>query len=82
MSEKTPGEVAYEAHMTASGLVPSWGDDEDYHAAWEAAAQAAVTQWFSAHTTPVTPLAAQHTYTAACDGFHEPGQCPRTEAGA
>ena len=23
--------------------------------------------------------AAQHTYTTACDGFHEPGQCPRTE---
>lgn len=21
---------------------------------------------------------AQHTYTPACDGFHEPGQCPRT----
>ncbi len=23
--------------------------------------------------------AAQHTWTMACDGFHEPGQCPRTE---
>ena len=23
---------------------------------------------------------AQHTYTTACDGFHEPGQCPRTDA--
>lgn len=21
---------------------------------------------------------AQHTYTAGCDGFHEPGQCPRS----
>jgi hypothetical protein len=26
--------------------------------------------------------AAQHTYTTACDGFHEPGQCPRSETGA
>lgn len=42
MSEETPGRAAYEAHMTASGLVPNWGDDEDYHAAWEAAAQAAI----------------------------------------
>jgi hypothetical protein len=23
---------------------------------------------------------AQHTYTAACDGFHWPGACPATEA--
>jgi hypothetical protein len=23
--------------------------------------------------------AAQHTYTTACDGFHEPGQCPRSQ---
>jgi hypothetical protein len=23
--------------------------------------------------------AAQHTYTMACDGFHEPGQCPKSE---
>lgn len=23
--------------------------------------------------------AAQHTYTTACDGFHEPGQCPTSE---
>lgn len=22
------------------------------------------------------PSVAQHTYTTACDGFHEPGQCP------
>ena len=22
--------------------------------------------------------AAQHTYTRACDGFHEPGPCPRS----
>ena len=21
----------------------------------------------------------QHTYTMACDGFHEPGQCPKSE---
>ena len=23
--------------------------------------------------------AAQHTYTRACDGFHEPGPCPERE---
>jgi hypothetical protein len=23
---------------------------------------------------------AQHTYTTGCDGFHEPGQCPRIDA--
>jgi hypothetical protein len=31
----------------------------------------------------VTPIGyqgpAQHTYTMACDGFHEPGQCPKSE---
>ena len=24
-------------------------------------------------------FAAQHTYTAACDGFHAPGPCPQPE---
>lgn len=27
---------------------------------------------------PAWAYAAQHTYTPACDGFHEPGQCPGT----
>ncbi len=31
----------------------------------------------------ITPIgwqgAAQHTYTMACDGFHEPGPCPRRQ---
>ena len=34
-------------------------------------------------TAVVTPMgyqgAAQHTYTSTCDGFHEPGQCPRSD---
>jgi hypothetical protein len=30
-----------------------------------------------AYTPAAYQGAAQHTYTAGCDGFHEPGQCPR-----
>jgi hypothetical protein len=34
----------------------------------------------------ITPIgyqgAAQHTYTPACDGFHEPGQCDRRGSGS
>jgi hypothetical protein len=28
---------------------------------------------------PIPVMAAQHTYTPACDGFHEPGQCPAAD---
>ena len=35
------------------------------------------------HELTFTPTgyqgAAQHTYTAACDGFHEPGPCPPSQ---
>jgi hypothetical protein len=35
------------------------------------------------HPATFTPIgyrgAAQHTYTTACDGFHEPGPCPQIQ---
>lgn len=41
-------------------------------------------QWLDEHGAfDIQPIGyqgpAQHTYTAACDGFHEPGQCPKPE---
>jgi hypothetical protein len=93
MSEEiiTYGQIAYEAYrshtngksLAAGDSIPVWDDlDERIQAAWVIAG-AAVSDQVIADGVTMTPIgyqgAAQHTYTTACDGFHEPGQCPTSE---
>jgi hypothetical protein len=75
--------IAYEAYGESTGglnyqglPMPAWEDlPEAIRQAWDAASQAVLQS-----AIKVQPIgwqgAAQHTYTAACDGNHAPGPCP------
>jgi hypothetical protein len=73
--------------MLKAGLVSGRLDSDGYvEQLDDAAADALILAAIAALDAPrltVTPVGyqgpAQHTYTAGCDGFHEPGQCPRAE---
>lgn len=70
--------------MVKAGLIPGSLDEDGYldeidYKVADALMLAAIAE-LGARPAQITLTgyqdAAQHTYTTACDGFHEPGQCP------
>lgn len=72
-------QAVYEELSGRKGILDGIDDQEIIDEICEATATAVLRAW-GIHSTPVGYQgAAQHTYSPACDGFHEPGQCPRSE---
>lgn len=74
--------------LIKAGLIPGSLDEDGYlehvdYKVADALILAAIAELGAAGKITFTPTgyqgAAQHTYTTACDGFHEPGQCERAE---